>query len=215
MLAGENIALCIGRAGAVVGGDEWNIIFCSRYIDDFNLFYRGGNLNLPLYLYPEDGSARKPNLDPKFVAEIAEKLGMTFVDQTPPIPIGKQTPPIPPVNGGGSESPSACGGMKGGSESGLPPLAGGQRGAGLTEGGQPICKWDIFYYVYGILHHPGYREKFGDNLKRELPRIPFAPDFWAFSEAGRKLAELHLKYEELKPVWEETPPYPARQTSPP
>jgi predicted helicase/very-short-patch-repair endonuclease len=71
-----------------------------------------------------------------------------------------------------------------------------------------IQKWDIFYYVYGILHHPGYREKFGDNLKRELPRIPFAPDFWAFSEAGRKLAELHLKYEELKPVWEETPPRP-------
>ena len=38
-----------------------------------------------------------------------------------------------------------------------------------------IGKWDIFYYVYGVLHHPGYREKFADNLKRELPRIPFAP----------------------------------------
>lgn len=38
-----------------------------------------------------------------------------------------------------------------------------------------ISKWDIFYYVYGILHHPAYREKFADNLKRELPRIPFAP----------------------------------------
>jgi predicted helicase len=73
---------------------------------------------------------------------------------------------------------------------------------------EEIQKWDVFYYVYGILHHPGYREKFGDNLKRELPRIPFAPDFWAFSEAGRKLAELHLKYEERKPVWEETPPCP-------
>jgi len=45
-------------------------------------------------------------------------------------------------------------------------------------------------------------------LKRELPRIPFAPDFWAFSEAGQKLAEVHLKYEERKPVWEETPPRP-------
>ena len=38
-----------------------------------------------------------------------------------------------------------------------------------------IEKWDIFYYVYGVLHHPGYREKFADNLKRELPRIPLAP----------------------------------------
>ena len=38
-----------------------------------------------------------------------------------------------------------------------------------------ITKWDIFYYVYGLLHHPGYRARFADNLKRELPRIPFAP----------------------------------------
>src|SRR5262249_25662328 len=62
-----------------------------------------------------------------------------------------------------------------------------------------ITKWDIFYYVYGLLHHPGYREKFADNLKRELPRIPFAPDFRAFADAGRKLADLHLNYEQVKP----------------
>src|SRR5205814_291133 len=62
-----------------------------------------------------------------------------------------------------------------------------------------ITKWDIFYYVYGVLHHPGYRTKFADNLKRELPRIPFAPDFWAFSTAGEELARLHLDYETLEP----------------
>ncbi len=58
-----------------------------------------------------------------------------------------------------------------------------------------ITKWDIFYYVYGIVHHPAYRTKFADNLKRELPRIPFAPDFRAFATAGKKLADLHLNYE--------------------
>ena len=62
-----------------------------------------------------------------------------------------------------------------------------------------ITKWDIFYYVYGLLHHPGYREKFADNLKRELPRIPFAPDFPAFTSAGKQLAQLHLNYETLEP----------------
>jgi predicted helicase len=61
-----------------------------------------------------------------------------------------------------------------------------------------ITKWEIFRYVYGLLHHPGYREKFADNLKRELPRIPFAPDFTAFATAGRKLAKLHLDYESAK-----------------
>ena len=43
---------------------------------------------------------------------------------------------------------------------------------------------------------PAYRERYADNLKRELPRIPLADDFWAFSTAGRQLAGLHLHYEE-------------------
>jgi predicted helicase len=62
-----------------------------------------------------------------------------------------------------------------------------------------IDKWAIFHYVYGVLHHPGYREKFAGNLKRELPRISFAPDFRAFAKAGKKLAALHLDYEQLEP----------------
>jgi predicted helicase len=62
-----------------------------------------------------------------------------------------------------------------------------------------IAKRDIFYHVYGILHHPGYRTKFADNLKRELPRIPLAPDFEAFAKAGKKLADLYLNYESLEP----------------
>ncbi|HEY8748115.1 MAG TPA: type ISP restriction/modification enzyme [Tepidisphaeraceae bacterium] len=76
---------------------------------------------------------------------------------------------------------------------------------------QKIDKWSIFYYVYGVLHHAGYREKFADNLKRELPRVPYAGDFRAFSEAGKKLAGLHLDYEKLEPwelEWVETPGVP-------
>ena len=59
-----------------------------------------------------------------------------------------------------------------------------------------ITKWDIFYYVYGLLHHPGYRERYQANLKRDLPRIPFAPDFRAFAEAGARLATIHVGYED-------------------
>lgn len=58
-----------------------------------------------------------------------------------------------------------------------------------------ISKWDIFYYVYALLHHPDYRARYAADLKRQLPRIPFAPDFRAFSQAGRRLADLHLDYE--------------------
>jgi predicted helicase len=58
-----------------------------------------------------------------------------------------------------------------------------------------LTKWDIFYYVYGLLHHPGYRKKYAANLKRELPRLPYAPDFWAFAKVGQQLADWHLHYE--------------------
>lgn len=61
-----------------------------------------------------------------------------------------------------------------------------------------ISKLDIFYYVYGILHHSGYRKKYANNLTRELPHIPMAPDFWKFSKTGKKLADLHLSWETCK-----------------
>ena len=61
-----------------------------------------------------------------------------------------------------------------------------------------FSKEDIFYYIYGLLHSPEYRERYADNLTKELPRIPCvnkAKDFWEFSQAGRNLAELHINYE--------------------
>jgi len=68
-----------------------------------------------------------------------------------------------------------------------------------------ISKEDIFYYVYGILHSLDYRQRFQDNLSKELPRIPFVKsqkDFNLFNQSGRKLAELHVNYDQaaLYPV---------------
>jgi predicted helicase len=62
-----------------------------------------------------------------------------------------------------------------------------------------ISKEDIFYFVYGILHSPEYKTRFASDLKKSLPRIPLAQDFWAFSKAGRKLAHWHLHYETIEP----------------
>lgn len=67
------------------------------------------------------------------------------------------------------------------------------------DGGDELTKEDIFFYVYGILHSPEYRTRFASNLKKELPRIPLAEDFAAFSLAGRRLANLHLNYETVEP----------------
>ena len=64
-------------------------------------------------------------------------------------------------------------------------------------GDDTITKWDIFHYTYGLLHHPTYREKYEMNLKRDLPHIPFAEDFWGFANAGAALADLHVNYESV------------------
>lgn len=65
-----------------------------------------------------------------------------------------------------------------------------------------ITKEMIFYYVYGLLHSKEYRERFADDLKKSLPRIPIVDrveDFMDFYQYGRKLAELHLNYETIAP----------------
>lgn len=64
--------------------------------------------------------------------------------------------------------------------------------------GHKVTKEDIFYYVYGLLHSKDYRAQFAADLKKMLPHIPLVDipaDFWAFSKAGRDLANLHLNYE--------------------
>ncbi|HCW07857.1 MAG TPA: hypothetical protein DGG95_10900 [Cytophagales bacterium] len=71
-----------------------------------------------------------------------------------------------------------------------------------TQYGKNVTREDIFYYVYGFLHSNEYRETFTNDLKKMLPRLPLVEDvkdFWAFSKAGRKLAELHLNYETVAP----------------
>ncbi len=60
-----------------------------------------------------------------------------------------------------------------------------------------ITKWDIFHYVYGLLHHPDYRERYQANLKRDLPRLLYTPNFWDFAKAGEQLGKIHVSYEEV------------------
>lgn len=68
-----------------------------------------------------------------------------------------------------------------------------------TYGDEGIAKEDIFYYIYALLHHPEYREKYAADLKKMLPRIPLVKGFWEYSRVGRALAELHLSYESVEP----------------
>ncbi|WEQ58223.1 DEAD/DEAH box helicase [Novacetimonas hansenii] len=69
--------------------------------------------------------------------------------------------------------------------------------------GQVITKEDLFYYVYGLLHSPEYRERYADTLRKELPRIPRVKTyeaFKAFSDAGRRLGEMHVNFD-TQPIY--------------
>ncbi|MBI1831741.1 MAG: hypothetical protein HYR84_09860 [Planctomycetes bacterium] len=161
----------------------------------------------PFYVYDEDGSNRRENITDWALEQFRTHYGAASRERKRPEEAGELS-----ASSGRSRSRLA--------------------------GERDITKWDIFYYVYGLVHHPGYRTKFADNLKRELPRIPLAPandirarsvsdgsaaecaanpsltlralkasGFWAFADAGRELARLHLAYEKLEPwdlKWIET-----------
>ncbi len=58
-----------------------------------------------------------------------------------------------------------------------------------------IAEEEIFYYIYAILHHKGYLEKYKNSLAKEAPRIALSDDFKELSTLGKELGELHLNYE--------------------
>ncbi len=72
-------------------------------------------------------------------------------------------------------------------------------GAELEQAQLPST-WDVFCYTYALLHHPTYRERYANNLRRELPRIPLLGDsatLHTLVDVGRRLVQLHLDYEQV------------------
>jgi len=91
LLAGENVALVVGRAGAATGDEEWNIVFVAAHPVDLNIFRRGGGEVYPLYLYPDTKSeqgalmpeaGRTVNLSEAYLQALAGVLGQTPVPES-------------------------------------------------------------------------------------------------------------------------------------
>ena len=54
---------------------------------------------------------------------------------------------------------------------------------------------DVFHYIYAVFHSPTYRERYGEFLKMDFPRVPLTSDRALFRELcafGKKLVQLHL-----------------------
>jgi predicted helicase len=79
---GKNIGLIIGRQGQAVGSMEWNLISLTSSITDLNIYYRGGGMVFPLYLYPfENPSERHLNLNSDIVKTMADKMNLRFTEE--------------------------------------------------------------------------------------------------------------------------------------
>ena len=59
---------------------------------------------------------------------------------------------------------------------------------------------DTFAYVYGLLNSREYQEKYANDLKKDLARIPIVKNKEKYIEVGKALMDLHLNYEEV-PVY--------------
>lgn len=62
-----------------------------------------------------------------------------------------------------------------------------------------ISPEDVIYYIYGIFHSKHYKESYFNDLVKELPRIPVVANKEPFITVGKKIADLHLNYEDVPP----------------
>ena len=173
---GKNVGLIIGRQGQAVGGMTWNLSFITNTITDFNMYYRGGGMLFPLYLYPEKTeqqtlsefktltglNGRTPNLNMEIVNQMAEQLGIGFVSEKTTLSEFKTLTGLDDTD---KESPNTF---------------------------API---DILDYIYAVLHSPNYREKYKEFLKIDFPRVPFPTTLSGFrtlTALGAELRQIHL-----------------------
>ncbi|SDU47757.1 N-6 DNA Methylase [Stappia sp. ES.058] len=192
------------KAIAIMGDSSGKPYFCLSVdlIPDLNFVSpaSGGTQQLPIYRYTSTGD-RVDNITDWALNRFHKAYGKT----------GR----LRPDRGGGGEddvrdtsiSPHE-GEMPGRAEGGEPraleadatPPSIASRHLPIKEKeARELTREAIFHYVYGVLHDPVYREKYALNLKREFPRIPFYPDFWAWADWGKRLMELHIGYEEVEP----------------
>ncbi len=174
----ENLVICLSGLGSskpfhcLVS----NAIPCLDMIEKAQCF--------PFYTYAEDGSNRQENITDWAVNQFEAHYG-------PDLLVAGFRQAQPPLNRGvgGPGTERAEGKVSANSTSAWPVPE-------LAEGNG--SKKAIFFYIYALLHHPLYRERYQENLKRDLPHIPLVGQrqtFLALVTIGQKLADLHLNYE--------------------
>ncbi len=166
----ENLCLGVGRQGLAVAESLWSLVTLSHAPIDANVFRRGGVCLFPLYLY-SNGNGQS---------------GMDYEQW----PHGKNNR-IPNLKREYVESVAKQVAMDFVSDGRGTMLDRRIRGKAKRTFGPE----DIFYYIYGLLHSPEYRRRYGEFLRIDFPRIPIPKNreiFIGIAEIGQGLVDLHL-----------------------
>jgi hypothetical protein len=165
------------------------------------------NFIFPIYIYPnntaqqtiEQTTERVPNLNAEIVKQIADKLGLRFVNEkNTSTPLSVTNLSSPNVSLSGVEDNVSLSGVEhNDSLSGIEDnisLSGVEDNVSLS-GVEDFAPIDILDYIYAVLHSPTYREKYKEFLKIDFPRVPYPKDkatFWQLVKLGEEIREIHL-----------------------
>ena len=181
-IKGQNLGLFIGRQGQVVGSMTWNLAFITKSISDFNLYYRGGGISFPLYLYNDKNKADQTNLFEDYTTYgDKEKKNESSIVEEPQFAYRNF-----------AYRPNLSQQIVRGIEKSLGiPFIIQQNKTSNNEFGEV----DILDYIYAVLHSPTYREKYKEFLKIDFPRVPYPKNketFWQLVKLGGELRQIHL-----------------------
>ena len=191
----ENMVICL----SAIGNNKPFQCLVTNVISDLHL--TGDTQCFPFYTYAEDGSKRQENITDWAVKQFEARYGPDLLvagfrqaqparGPWPELAEGPERAEVPERAEGQVSASSTSKGP-------WPELAEGPERAE----GNDSAKKAIFFYVYALLQHPLYRERYKENLKRELPRLPLVGDrqtFLTLVNIGQKLADLHLNYETVE-----------------
>lgn len=179
---GANLGLFIGRQGQVVGSMTWNLAFITNTISDFNLYYRGGGISFPLYLYNEKSKAVQSNL----FEDIPIYGDKEFKNESDKV----------------EEPQFAYRNLAYRPNLSQKIVRAIEKSLGISfiiqvykTSNAEFGEVDLLDYIYAVLHSPTYREKYKEFLKIDFPRVPYPKDqetFWQLVKLGGEIRQIHL-----------------------
>ena len=204
----DNLALLVGRQGQVIGAEHnWNLSFIANSLVDYNVYYRGGELLFPLYLYPDTHSddifasqEKQVNIKPEILDKLLTAYSLSEAGAESGVGQARalnedtfgQLGTIDLRSKNASAKASRIAVLSCPNETKIETDK--SRITALSCPNESLPE-QLFYYIYAILYSNIYRERYAEYLRIDFPRVPFTKDYQLFMQLavyGKAIAGLHL-----------------------